>query len=198
MKEQEVKEVWVPCKYITESGDTIEFPGYEVSDLGRIRSLNYKRSGKTKVLSLITTKDTSSAILYNVVLWKDRKKHYLSVHRLVLSSFKESDYFKGSVVDHVVARTETDCCNHLNNLRWVTQQQNSSTEHSREIKSKKFINRKDQSKRVKVTFSDGTIKEYPSAKEAGRDLEINPKLVSVKILQLNGYYKKLDIHFEYI
>lgn len=198
MKEQEVKEVWVPCKYITELGDTIEFSNYLVSDHGRVKSINYNKTKHERLLKPGTTKDKGGAILYKVVLFEGRKKHYLSVHRLVLSSFSEHDYFEGAVVDHIISRTETDCCDNLDNLRWVTPSQNVSTEHCREINSKKFTNRKDQSKRVRATFSDGTIEEYPSAKEAARSLNMPSRCVSVVINQLNGYYKKLNIHFEYI
>ena len=196
MKEQETKEHWMPAKFIRPDGSVLDFTGlYEVSDLGHVRSLKFR---KTKTLKPLKNRGEDGNIYYHVHLRKDNKRHPLTVHRLVLSSFREGEFFEGAVCDHIVARTKTDCCNHLDNLRWVTILQNSSTEHHREIKSKKFINRKDLSKRVKVTFSDGTQKIFPSTMEVIRQLDLPHITVSQCIHKCNGYYKKLGIHFEYI
>lgn len=191
-------ERWTKAVYIFESGVTIEFPNYMVSDHGRVKSMNYNKTRQERLLKPGTTKSKGGAIFYKAVLWKGNKKYNVPVHRLVLSSFKETEYFHDAVCDHIEARTETCCDDRLSNLRWVTTSKNVSTEHCKEIKSKKFTNRKDQSKRVKAMFSDGTIKEYPSAREAARSLNMPPRCVSVVINKLKGYYKKLNLHFAYI
>ena len=195
MEKQEVKEIWAPAVYIFESGVTIEFPNYMVSDHGRVKSMNY---GKERILKLGTSEDKWGTMHYKTTLWKNNERYDIATHRLVLSSFKKHEYFEGAICDHIDPRTETYCNNHIVNLRWFTVSQNSSTEHCKEMRSKAFINREDQSKRVRVTFSDGTSKEYPSIAEAGRSLGINSHLISVKINQLEGYYKKLSLHFAYI
>lgn len=197
MKEQEVKEVWAPCKYIKDDdGTVLDFTGlYEVSSLGRVRSLKFR---KTKILKPLKNHGEDNNIYYLVHLRKDNKRHALMVHRLVLSSFKMHDFFPNAVVDHIDVRTETICDNRLSNLRWVTIQQNNSTEHLREIKSKKLTNRKDQSRRVRVTFPDGTHKVFPSAMEVTRHLDLPHITVSQCIHKCKGHYKKLGLHFEYI
>ena len=191
-------ERWTKAVYIFESGVTIEFPNYMVSDYGRVKSLNYNHTGKERIMKPRANKMKDETIVYMICLRKDNKKYFQNVHRLVLSSFKRNDYFLGAIVDHIHRRTGSDCDNTLENLRWVTPSQNVSTEYCRESLSKKLTNRKDQSKRVRVTFSDGTIKEYPSAKEAGRALGISPYTPTGCINGRKGYYKKLDIRFEYI
>ena len=200
MKNNETKEVWVPAVFIRENGSVLDFTGlYEVSSMGRVRSLNYRQTGKTRVLSLGTSKANDGTIYHHATLRLNNKRYLLQVHRMVLSSFKESEYFSGAVCDHIVARTETSCCNHMDNLHWVTQQQNSSTEHCRTSISKANTNHPSLSKQIRVTdLATGETTIYPSAKEAGRSLGINPKLPAARICQCNGYYKKLNLHFEYV
>lgn len=200
MKKNQVTENWAPARYIQNDGTVLDFTGlYEVSDQGRVRSLNYHREGKTKELNPATYKNIDQFMSYKVTLRKDNKGHILSVHRLVLSTFKESEFFPGAVVDHINPRTSTDCDNRLSNLRWVTQQQNRNTEHCRALQSKHQVNQPSTSKHTRVTdLTTGETTVYPSAMEAGRALGINPKLVSTKINQQNGYYKKLNLHFAYV
>lgn len=200
MKENQITERWVAARYIRENDTILDFTGkYEVSSLGRVRSLNYKRSGKTKVLSLGTIENTDGTILYNVVLRLNNKYYTIQAHRLVLSSFKESEYFSGAVCDHIDARTGSYCNNHLDNLHWVTPQQNSTTERCKTLKSKALTNHPTKSKRVQVTdLTTGESTEFPSANEVGRTLGINPKTPAMCINQRKGYYKKLNLHFAYV
>ena len=197
---KEIKEErWVPAKYIFESGITLEFPKYEVSDIGRVRSLNYHRTGKAKVLKQHAFECIDGTIYYQIQLRLNNKRHLLSVHRLVLSSFKDKEYFPNAVVDHINARTTNSCDNRLSNLHWFTLRQNVSTEQCKMLKSKAMTNHPAKSKRVRVTdLSTGETTEFPSAKEAGRSLGINPAQPAMRINQCKGYYKKLNLLFEYI
>lgn len=196
---KEIKEVWVPAVYIFESGVTIEFLNYMVSDHGRVKSLNYNHTGKERILKRdkIKAKGKSINVYYQVALYKNNKRYQLPVYRIVLSSFKGSEYFPGAVADHIVARTEI-CNDCLTNLRWVTPQQNNSTDHAKELLSKAHTNHPSKSKKVKVTFSDGTQQIFPSAKEAGRSLGISPTTPATYINQHNGFYKKMNLMFSYV
>lgn len=200
MEETKTTERWVPAKYFRTDGEILDFTGlYEVSDHGRVRSLNYIHTGKTRMLSLGTIRNKSKYIFYNVMLCFGKKSYTLSVHRLVLSSFKESEYKPGLVVDHIVPRTKSCCNNYLSNLRWVSVQQNVSTKHCRTLLSKANTNHPSYSKKVRVTdLTTGEITEYPSAMEAGRSLGIYPTSPAVYINHHNGYYKKRNLRFEYI
>ena len=204
MKENQITENWSPARYIRENETVLDFSGlYEVSDMGRVRSLNYNHTGKVKVLCQCTNKGKDGTIRHTVWLCKDRKQYNLNVHRLVLSSFRpkghRDGYFSGAVVNHKIERTAVSCINELSNLEWISQRQNNSTEHCREARSKAHTNHPSLSKRVKVTdLTTGEVAEYPSAHEAGRALGINPNVPAGCIKCYKGYYKKLNLHFMYV
>ena len=197
---QKQKEIWKPCRHINDDGTVLDFTGlYEVSNLGRVRSLNYRRTGKTKVLSPFTFECKDGSILYTVCIYKDGKLYKKSIHRLALSSFDQEGWFLGADVDHIEARSSTSCDNRLSNLRWFTRQQNNSTDHCKELQSRTLTNRKDLSKRVKaIDLTTGEVTEYPSAMEVGRSLGIPPATVSNRIKNCNGFYKKMNLQFSYI
>lgn len=201
MKKNQITENWVPAVYIRpKDGSVLDFMGlYEVSSLGRVRSMDYHNTGKIKVLSQGTYENSSGAIYYMVTLCLNKKHYTLLTHRLVLSSFKLDDWFPNAVVDHINHRTSASCDNRLCNLRWVTQQQNVSTEHRKTLLSKVLTNHQSFSKRVRVTnFTTGETTIYPSAREAGRALGINPKLPAAYISKNKGYCKKRNLHFAYV
>lgn len=199
MKNNETKEIWVPAKYIRPDSTVIDFTGlYEVSNLGRVKSLNYRGTGKAGIMSpnIVTVR---RAVFHQLALCKNNKQYKLTVHRLVLSSFDFSGYFPNAVADHINARTETSCNDSLCNLHWVTQQQNVSTERHKILQSKAQTNHPAKSKKVKVTnLKTGQVTIYPSAMEAGRSLGINPRQPSECIKNYDGYCKKRQLHFEYV
>lgn len=190
-------EHWKTAQYIFEDGHIEIFENYMVSDFGRVKSINYKRSGHEKVLKQRERTGKSNTIFYQVSMYRDNKQYMLPVHRLILSSFRKTDYFLNAVVDHVKPRSSTSCINELNNLRWVTCQQNVSTNHCKALLSKTQKNHPNKSRKVKVTdlnTNETTI--YPSAHEVERILNINSS-ISYYILRRNGFYKKRNLLFVY-
>lgn len=198
---KEIKEErWTAAKYIKDNnGSILDFTGkYEVSDTGKVRSLNYRCTGKTVVLKQHTFECKDGTIYYQVLLRKDNKRHILPTHRLVLSSFKMSEYFPNAVVNHIEARSEI-CDNSLANLEWITQQQNVSTEHRKELLTKVLTNHPTNSKRVSVTdLATCEVTEYPSTREAERILNLPKGSITAYINQQNGCYKKRQLHFKYV
>lgn len=124
-----MEEIFETAQFINLDGSIEIYEGYEVSNLGRVKSLNYKRTGKEKILRPGTINKSGHR---SVLLCKNSKIYGRSVHRLVLSSFNPSGWFPNAVVDHIDSKPEN---NRLDNLRWVTQRENSSTEHTRQAKS---------------------------------------------------------------
>lgn len=89
---------------------------YEVSSEGRVRSLNYRNSGKAAELSL---RNTGKGYL-QVVLYKDKIKYPLKVHRLVAEAFIPNPE-KFPEVNHL---DEDKSNNQVSNLEWCTSKHN--------------------------------------------------------------------------
>ena len=104
------EEVWKPIK---------DYEGlYEISNLGRVKSLNYKKTGKEKIL-----KNVENNYGYLMVgLTKNGKQKLFLVHRLVAEAFIPNPENK-PCIDHInTIRTK----NYVWNLRWVTHEENSN------------------------------------------------------------------------
>lgn len=107
---QNQQEVWRTCFY-----NGIEFSDYEVSSLGRVRSLKGK---SPRILKQCVNKQG----YYNLTLCKDSKKYQCRVNRLVLFSFQEiPDNYQEFESNHI---NEIKSDNRLVNLEWVTASQN--------------------------------------------------------------------------
>ena len=111
------------------------YEGYEVSNQGRVRSLNYRGTGKVKELRLIV--DNGGYL--TVRLRKDGKTKSCLVHRLVAYAFIPNDNpTEKTEVNHI---DENKINNRTDNLEWCNREQNinhgTRTERSVKAKSKK-------------------------------------------------------------
>ena len=107
---------------------------YEVSNLGRVRSLNWRNSGKVKVLK---QHDNGKGYLQVALSGGGTTKYYL-IHRLVVNAFipNPNNYVEVNHID------ENKSNNHVDNLEWITHKENMNhgtrTERSTKIRSKKI------------------------------------------------------------
>ena len=124
---------------------------YMVSNLGRVKSLNYRRTGKEKIMKVYPDKDS---YLY-VELCKDGKGKWYRINRLVAQAFLENPDNLPEVNHKDKIRTN----NNVENLEWCTTQYN--VEYS---KAKAVIG---------INKVSGLIVEFPSAREAERCTGIN-------------------------
>ena len=62
------------------------YENYQVSNFGKILSLNYKNTGKSKLMNPGTSTDG----YLKVNLWKNRKRKTCSVHRLIAEAFLDN------------------------------------------------------------------------------------------------------------
>ena len=89
---------------------------YQISNLGNVRSLNYKNTGLTKILKQSNHKDGYKII--SIYFNKIRKT--VRIHRLVANAFIENIYNK-SEVNHINGIKDD---NRVENLEWCTHSEN--------------------------------------------------------------------------
>ena len=96
----------------------IDFPNYEVSTDGQVRSTNYRNSKKPKILKNSLHPTTQR---YVVGLYENGKITQYPVHRLVAVTFISKIDGKDEV-DHI---DRNKLNNNVLNLRWVSRSENS-------------------------------------------------------------------------
>lgn len=143
------KEIWLPVK---------GYEGlYEVSSLGRVRSIVNDKSRKTKVLS---PGDNGIGYL-QVGLFKNGKRKHFKVHRLVAQAFLPN-WFEEPEVNH---RDENKHNNHIDNLEWCEHKYNCN--HG--TRNERIITNGKLSKPVlQYTKSGEFVKEWNSTNETIR------------------------------
>ena len=105
------------------------FENYQVNQIGQVRSLNYRQTGKVKRL-----KSTPNRGGYLIVcLYKDGKCYPKYVHQLVAEAFIPNPNNLPQV-NHI---DEDKANNHVNNLEWCTREYNNNygTRNERASKS---------------------------------------------------------------
>jgi len=93
---------------------------YQISNLGRVKSLNKLKGKNTKTKEIIMNPSINKKGYKCIVLCKNSKQKHFRVHRLVAQSFIPNSENK-KIVNHI------DCNkinNHESNLEWVTHKEN--------------------------------------------------------------------------
>lgn len=131
-----MEEIWKDIK-IEKNGIVHDYTGlYQVSNKGRVRALNYRRTGKIKVISQGTNRG-----YYRVQLHKNGERNDFQVQRLVATAFIPNPENKPEV-NHI---NENKLDNRVENLEWTTHEENVNhgTRNNRISQSHKnrFINK---------------------------------------------------------
>ena len=135
---------------------------YEVSDLGNVRSLNYLRTGQTRILKPMKTPKGYQ----QVHLCKDGniKKNY--VHRLVAQAFIENP----NNLPEINHKDENKENNAVTNLEWCDHKYNINHGTCIERVAKANTNNpKCSEKIIQMTLDYVFVKEWPSTAECGRN-----------------------------
>ena len=152
-------EIWKPV---------VGFSGYEVSNFGRVRSLDRvitRKDGSKQFCKGIIMKQTPDKDGYlKLALSKQRKRHSKIVHRLVGEAFI-SDYSDNLQINHI---DEVKTNNKVDNLECVTSLENNNhgTRNKRISMSK--INGKRSKAVVAINIQTKEVLEFPSGREAER------------------------------
>ena len=141
-----IKEIW---KTAIVDGEIYE--GFEISNWGRIKSLNYNHTGKPDLMKPGKDKDG----YFQVKLWKNGKYKMCKVHRLVAEAFIPNPENKPTV-DHI---DRNKLNNFVGNLRWADiELQNNNRDLSTISKTV-----------LQYTLDGEFIREWPSTQECGRN-----------------------------
>ena len=149
------KEIWKDIK---------GFEGlYQVSNIGRVKSLERFRKGENDCLVLLKERILKQQIsrgYYRVQLCKNSIQKWYQVHRLVYEAFNGS-ITEGLQVNHI---NEIKTDNRLSNLNLMTCKENinygTGIERRAKSKSKSVL---------QFDLNDNFIKEYPSAMQVERE-----------------------------
>lgn len=150
--------------------DVLGYEGkYQVSDLGRIRTLTPRHGGTTLVLHPSHDKDGYLIIW----LYKNGTKTFKRVHRLVAEAFIENKDKKPQV-NHIDENKENNC---VNNLEWVTCKENNNhgTRNARVSAAKRNTKCK---KIIQMDFNGGVLKTWDSVNEVERQLGFDTAALS--------------------
>ena len=141
--------------------DIVGYEGlYQVSNTGKVKSLNYRGTGKERILKGY---DSGKGYL-RVDLCKEGKVKQPLVHVLVATAFLDNPY-NLPIINH---RDENPKNNNVENLEWCTSKYNNNygtrTQRVAEKLSKPIFS---------IDKESGEIREFPSTMEASRQTGIS-------------------------
>ena len=162
-------EIWKTAIYDSEIYEGL----YKVSNLGKILSLNYKNTGKSKLMNPSTNIDG----YLKVNLWKNRKRKTCLVHRLVAETFLDNPENKPQVnhkdedkTNNFVFLNKDGTVNkEKSNLEWKTPKENSNHGTRNERIAKANTNGIRSKKVLQLSLSGELIREWESTNECGRN-----------------------------
>lgn len=132
---------------------------YQVSNEGRVKSLNYNKTKKEKIL-----KPTSNRGYLMVNLHNEGRKKYCQIHRLVANAFIENP----NNLPQVNHKDEDKTNNHVENLEWCDSSYNCNYGTRNQKISEKGLNKKNSKTVYQYTLDGELVNVYPSTKECGR------------------------------
>ena len=149
---------------------------YKVSNLGRILSLNYNRTGKPELMTPGERKDG----YFQVCLRKNGESKTCLVHRLVAQTFLPNPENKpcinhkiqgkkGKSMNMIIFNEDGTIDKERTTIEWVTYEENNNYETRNERIAKAKINGKKSKKVLQFTLDGELIREWPSIHECGRN-----------------------------
>ena len=138
---------------------------YQVSNLGKIKSLNYNHTNKEKIRKL----DVSNKGYLSVLFCNDKGKKKYTVHRLVAEAFIPNPNSLPQV-NHIDGNKTN---NRVDNLEWCTNGYNEKHAYKLGLKSKNCGSKNGMAKSVlQFDLNNNFINEYKTIEEAHRKTKI--------------------------
>ena len=164
-------EIWRTAIY-----DGIIYDDYQVSNLGRIKSLNYRNTGRAELMKPF---DTGKGYL-QVRLRKNGEYKECLVHRLVAESFLPNpenkpeinhkiEGKKGKTMNMVIFNTDGSIDKERTTIEWATRKENNNYGTRNERSAKTKTNGKKSKRVLQLSLSGDLIREWPSTNECGRN-----------------------------
>lgn len=166
-------EIWRTAVY-----DDIVYEGlYKVSNLGRILNLNYRNTGRERLMN----QSEATGGYFKVNLRKNGEYKMCLAHRLVAETFLpnpenkpcinhkiEGD--KGKKINMVFFNKDGTIDKKRTTIEWATYEENNNYATRNERMAKALINGKKSKKVLQFTLDGKLIREWPSTKEIERQL----------------------------
>jgi YD repeat-containing protein len=130
-----------------------DYPNYMISNLGRVKSLDYGRTGKERILKL----GYNGEGYLKVELWNEKGKTQFAVHKLVALVFIPNPDNLPEV-NHKDENKENNC---VDNLEWCTKSYNINYGNRNKKVAEKLYKKLGQ-----YDLSGNLIAVYDSVKEA--------------------------------
>lgn len=159
--------------------DIPEYQGYQISNLGQVRTYNKithnkkynERHWENKILKQKIQIKKNGRKDFRVDLWRDGKPHTLLVARLVAFTFNNIDIKSSLTVDHIDGDTTN---NKLENLDIITQRENIKRAFENGLIKTQI--------KIKVTKKDSNeSKIFRSMSEAGKSIGYSHSYISDNI-----------------
>jgi hypothetical protein len=139
-----------------------DYENYEVSSLGKVRSLNYHGWGKIQELKLLLSKNG----YYRVFLYKDGKAKPFCVHQLIAIVFLEH-VINGHklVIDHI---NEIKTDNRLENLQIITNRKNKTKSIERNLPTGVCFLKGKYTSRIRIVGKQRYLGTFSTPEEASQ------------------------------
>ena len=149
---------------------------FQVSNLGRVMNLNYRGTGKAKLMTPVDNSKGYSRVNF----WKNGESNWVFVHRLVAEAFLPNPENK-PCVNHKIEGNEGKKINMVffnedgtvdeekSTIEWVTIKENNNYATHNERIAKALINGKKSKKVLQFTLDGIFIREWPSTAECERN-----------------------------
>ena len=152
------------------------YDNYQVSNLGRLINLNYRRTGKAKLMEPYE----KGRKYLQVSLYKNGKEDWIYVHQLIAETFLPNPENKpcinhkiegdeGKKINMVFFNEDGSINKEKSTIEWATYEENNNYGTRNQRIFEKTTNGKLSKPVLQLSLTGELIREYPSANECGRN-----------------------------